>query len=206
MGSGRQMGCGLLDPGPPVRTRFGAGPGVGIAGWSGPASSQSQSGIQMNTNNRRQRVVASTASVNPAPVTAGPELGLDLGRPISAVGEHIVWPSTERRIPNAGAGPAVSLPVRAQAEDDRASALLWLWYDGGASVGLRLPSSKYRRKMIRTRSASSSTTTILQSFTCRGRRRCGWHLRASLLLSFALAGFSFGCGPAQLAGHMLEML
>jgi hypothetical protein len=32
MGSGRQMGFGLLDPGPPVRTRFGAGPGVGIAG------------------------------------------------------------------------------------------------------------------------------------------------------------------------------
>src|SRR6059036_3678086 len=28
---------------------------------------------------------------------------------------------------------------------------------------LRLPSSKYRRKMVRTRSASSSTTTILRS-------------------------------------------
>ena len=39
MGSGRQMGFGLLDPGPPVRTRFGAGPGVGIAGLSGPALS-----------------------------------------------------------------------------------------------------------------------------------------------------------------------
>ncbi len=64
----------------------------------------------------------------------------------------------------------MSLPVRAQAEDDRASALLWLWYGGGASVGLRLPSSKYRRKMIRTRSASSSTTTILRSFACRGHQ------------------------------------
>ena len=39
---------------------------------------------------RRQRVVAPTASVNPAPVTAGPELGLDLSRPISAVGQHII--------------------------------------------------------------------------------------------------------------------
>ena len=77
----------------------------------------------------------------------------------------------------------------------RASALLWLWYGGGASVGLRLPSSKYRRKMIRTRSASSSTTTILRSFACRGRRRCGWRLRASLLLSPALAGLFFWLRP-----------
>src|ERR1044072_4324177 len=28
--------------------------------------------------------------MNPAPVTAGPEFGLDFGRPISAVGEHII--------------------------------------------------------------------------------------------------------------------
>ena len=31
-----------------------------------------------------------TASVNPTSVTAGPELGLDLGRPISTVREHII--------------------------------------------------------------------------------------------------------------------
>ena len=38
-------------------------------------------------------------------------------------------------------------------------------------MGLRLPSSKYCRKMIRTRSASSSTTTIfLRSFACRGHQ------------------------------------
>src|SRR4051812_46212419 len=47
-------------------------------------------GVVRSLLRRRQRVVASTASVNPAPVTAGPELGLDLGRPISAVGEHII--------------------------------------------------------------------------------------------------------------------
>src|SRR6516165_11641112 len=35
-------------------------------------------------------MVAPTASMNPALVTAGPEFGLDLGRPISAVGEHII--------------------------------------------------------------------------------------------------------------------
>src|SRR5262249_45279085 len=35
-------------------------------------------------------MVAPTASMNPAVVTAGPEFGLDLGRPISAVGEHII--------------------------------------------------------------------------------------------------------------------
>src|SRR4051812_24237690 len=47
-------------------------------------------GVVRSLLRRRQPVVASTASVNPAPVTAGPELGLDLGRPISAVGEHII--------------------------------------------------------------------------------------------------------------------
>src|SRR5438876_8533848 len=34
---------------------------------------------------------------------------------------------------------------------------------------LRLPSSKYRRKMVRTRSASSSTTTILRSLVAYPR-------------------------------------
>src|SRR5215475_12165176 len=35
-------------------------------------------------------MVAPTASMNPTVVTTGPEFGLDLGRPISAVGEHII--------------------------------------------------------------------------------------------------------------------
>jgi hypothetical protein len=35
-------------------------------------------------------MIAPTASMNPAVVTAGPEFGLGLGRPISAVGEHII--------------------------------------------------------------------------------------------------------------------
>src|SRR5262249_43771266 len=39
---------------------------------------------------KRQRMVAPTASMNAARATAGPEFGLDLGRPISAVGEHII--------------------------------------------------------------------------------------------------------------------
>src|ERR1700704_6063407 len=47
-------------------------------------------GVVRSLLRRRQRVVAPTASVNPALVTAGPELGLDLSRPISAVGELII--------------------------------------------------------------------------------------------------------------------
>src|SRR5438067_7592188 len=39
---------------------------------------------------QRQRMVAPTASMNLTVVTAGPEFGVDLGRPISAVGEHII--------------------------------------------------------------------------------------------------------------------
>src|SRR4249920_3046554 len=35
-------------------------------------------------------MVAPTASMNPTVVTTGPEFGLDLGRSISAVGEHII--------------------------------------------------------------------------------------------------------------------
>src|SRR6476620_2425461 len=35
-------------------------------------------------------MIAPTASMNPTVVTTGPELGLDLGRSISAVGEHII--------------------------------------------------------------------------------------------------------------------
>src|SRR4051794_30054141 len=35
-------------------------------------------------------MVAPTASMNPTVVSTGPEFGLDLGRPISAVGEHII--------------------------------------------------------------------------------------------------------------------
>src|SRR5262245_33858072 len=35
-------------------------------------------------------MVAPTASMNPTVVTTNPEFGLDLGRPISAVGEHII--------------------------------------------------------------------------------------------------------------------
>src|SRR4051812_3644732 len=35
-------------------------------------------------------MVAPTASMNPTVVTASPEFGLGLGRPISAVGEHII--------------------------------------------------------------------------------------------------------------------
>src|SRR5262245_23889069 len=35
-------------------------------------------------------MVAPSASMNPALVNAGPEFGLDLGRPISAVGKHII--------------------------------------------------------------------------------------------------------------------
>src|SRR5262245_4873646 len=35
-------------------------------------------------------MVAPTASMNPTVVTTGPEFGLDLRRPISAVGEHII--------------------------------------------------------------------------------------------------------------------
>jgi hypothetical protein len=47
-------------------------------------------GVVRSLLRRRQRVVSPTASVNPALVTAGSEVGLDLGRPISAVGEHII--------------------------------------------------------------------------------------------------------------------
>src|SRR6478672_2886208 len=35
-------------------------------------------------------MIAPTASMNPTVVTTGPEFGLDLGRPISAIGEHII--------------------------------------------------------------------------------------------------------------------
>src|SRR6266487_748542 len=35
-------------------------------------------------------MIAPTASMNLTVVTTGPEFGLDLGRPISAVGEHII--------------------------------------------------------------------------------------------------------------------
>jgi hypothetical protein len=35
-------------------------------------------------------MIAPTASMNPTVATTGPELGLDLGRSISAVGEHII--------------------------------------------------------------------------------------------------------------------
>src|SRR5580765_1950336 len=35
-------------------------------------------------------MIAPTASMNPTVVSTGPEFGLDLGRPISAVGEHII--------------------------------------------------------------------------------------------------------------------
>src|SRR6476659_5549832 len=35
-------------------------------------------------------MVAPTASMNPTVVSTGPEFGLDLGRSISAVGEHII--------------------------------------------------------------------------------------------------------------------
>src|SRR3954464_13837864 len=35
-------------------------------------------------------MIAPTASMNPTVVTTGPEFGLDLGRSISAVGEHII--------------------------------------------------------------------------------------------------------------------
>src|SRR6478752_2215939 len=35
-------------------------------------------------------MIAPTASMNPTVVTTGPEFGLDLGRPISAVSEHII--------------------------------------------------------------------------------------------------------------------
>ncbi len=45
----------------------------------------------------RQRVVAPTASVNPALVTAGLELGLDPGRPISAVAQYASRPPSKAR-------------------------------------------------------------------------------------------------------------
>src|SRR5258707_5217067 len=35
-------------------------------------------------------MIAPTASMNPTVVSTGPEFGLDLGRPISAVSEHII--------------------------------------------------------------------------------------------------------------------
>src|SRR5258705_13057652 len=41
-------------------------------------------------NSAGERMIAPTASMNPTVVTTGPEFGLDLGRPISAVGEHII--------------------------------------------------------------------------------------------------------------------
>src|SRR5438270_2342067 len=54
------------------------------------ASAYPALGVVRSLLRQRQRVVAPTASMNPALVTAGPESGLDLGRTISAVGEHII--------------------------------------------------------------------------------------------------------------------
>src|SRR5499426_4333192 len=54
------------------------------------ASAYPALGVVRSHLRQRQRMVAPTASMNPAVVTAGPEFGLDLGRPISAVGKHII--------------------------------------------------------------------------------------------------------------------
>src|SRR5262245_18723014 len=54
------------------------------------ASAYPALGVVRSHLRQRQRMVAPTASMNPALVTAGPEFGLDLGRPISAVAEHII--------------------------------------------------------------------------------------------------------------------
>ena len=54
------------------------------------ASAYPALGVVHSHLRERQRMVAPTASMNPTVVTTGPEFGLDLGRPISAVGEHII--------------------------------------------------------------------------------------------------------------------